>query len=444
MNIKSRSNWLWTATVSGSLLMSACSQQAANQPVMTTTEEVSIYSSKSSEALSDSLILVQFYHETSGDGWWKKSGWLNDPLEHWRGVKVETINGEKRVVALRLGANNLKGTIPTILGQLSELRALDLKWNEGLHGSIPEELYNLTKLESLNLRMTNITGQLSPSIGNLVELDTLNLRTFTYEQGVYPYVRNTKLMTGELPKEIGQLTKMRFIDLGRQGFTGQIPAELGNCVALEEIDFDECDFTGELPENLKNLSRLHTLALSYNRLEGEIPAWIGDLKSLERIWLRYNHFTGNIPESITQLPKLSHISLYNNQLTGELPKGLGKMKSLRSLLLGDNQLEGDFMTALEPLLNGQLYGADLSYNNFTGQAPDPAQFRSPLDLKGNRLTGELPNYFIQKAGAMALVYPQQEGFGFDNISDEEAVKLLPAANDTSHLIHFPDPSEFKK
>lgn len=38
-----------------------------------------------------------------------------------------------------LGANNLKGTIPTILGQLSELRALDLKWNEGLHGSIPEE-----------------------------------------------------------------------------------------------------------------------------------------------------------------------------------------------------------------------------------------------------------------------------------------------------------------
>lgn len=55
--------------------------------------------------------------------------------------------------------------------------------------------------------MTSITGELSARIGELTKLDTLN-RTFTYEQYVYPYIRNTKIMTGKLPRTIGNLKQM--------------------------------------------------------------------------------------------------------------------------------------------------------------------------------------------------------------------------------------------
>ena len=42
---------------------------------------------------------------------------------------------------------------------------------------------------------------------------------------------NGKTLTGSLPREIGQLTKARYIDLSFQGFTGTLPTEIG---ALKE------------------------------------------------------------------------------------------------------------------------------------------------------------------------------------------------------------------
>lgn len=179
---------------------------------------------------------------------------------------------------LRLGANNLTGSIPAVLGKLTELCALDLKWNKHLTGSIPEELYDLTKLEVLNLRMTGITGTLSPKMGQWTEMDTLNLRTCTYRQEAYPLVRNTDRMTGELPKEVGRLTKMRYLDLGRQGFSGELPEQLGNCVALEDLALEECNFSGELPGSLTRLERLWQIVLTDNDLSGELPRSLGEMK----------------------------------------------------------------------------------------------------------------------------------------------------------------------
>lgn len=394
---------------------------------------------------NDSLVLVKFFLETNGPKWWKKAGWLNDPLEEWRGVRVELIDGEKRVVELRMGAFNIQGEIPEYLGRLSELRALDLKWNERLVGAIPEALYDLTKLHVLNLRMTKITGKLSPKIGNLTQLDTLNLRTFTYEQEVYPYVRNTYLMTGPLPKEIGQLTKLRFVDLGRQGFSGELPEELGNCTALEDFDIELCAFSGELPESLRNLKKLHNFSISYNFFTGEFPEWISELESIERIWMKYNDFEGEIPASIVKLNHLWELNLTGNRLSGELPATLGQMADLRGLSLGKNQFEGDFMKALAPLLKGKLYDAELSYNNFSCEIPDPAVYPTPLDLKGNRLHGDVPQWYLDRPGTLGAIFPQQTGYEFDNLSFEQAQARMPepGPDPNPHRLHFPNLEDLK-
>jgi Leucine-rich repeat (LRR) protein len=94
--------------------------------------------------------LVALYNSTGGDNWTRNSGWLdtNTPCE-WYGV---TCNGG-HVSGIDLGwdgsSNNLTGTIPTELGNLSNLTRLYLSSNE-LTGTIPTELGNLSNLTTLS------------------------------------------------------------------------------------------------------------------------------------------------------------------------------------------------------------------------------------------------------------------------------------------------------
>ena len=53
--------------------------------------------------------------------------------------------------------------------------------------------------------------------------------------------------------------------------------------------------SGELPKELGNLSRLRVLDLYDNRLEGEIPAELGYLPELRALNLGHNRLSGDIP-----------------------------------------------------------------------------------------------------------------------------------------------------
>ena len=73
---------------------------------------------------TDRAALVSLYHATGGPNWIRNSNWLTDePLHRWAGVATDA-NG--RVVALELFQNNLGGFIPTDVGNLDKLVALDI------------------------------------------------------------------------------------------------------------------------------------------------------------------------------------------------------------------------------------------------------------------------------------------------------------------------------
>ena len=61
---------------------------------------------------------------------------------------------------------------------------------------------------------------------------------------------NGKTLTGSLPREIGQLTKARYIDLSFQGFTGTLPTEIGALKSAKYLSLYGCHFSGELPASL--------------------------------------------------------------------------------------------------------------------------------------------------------------------------------------------------
>lgn len=72
---------------------------------------------------------------------------------------------------------------------------------------------------------------------------------------------NNKL-TGSLPSQIGNLKKLKILDLSNNNFTG-VPAEIGHINSLEVLNLSNNNLTG-LPNELGELSNLKLLDLSGN------------------------------------------------------------------------------------------------------------------------------------------------------------------------------------
>jgi hypothetical protein len=80
---------------------------------------------------SDSLALVDLYNSANGPQWLRKTNWLIGRVSTWQGVLVSN----NRVVRVQLQSNNLSGTIPESIGNLTALNWLHLYLNN-LSGSI--------------------------------------------------------------------------------------------------------------------------------------------------------------------------------------------------------------------------------------------------------------------------------------------------------------------
>ena len=65
-----------------------------------------------------------------------------------------------------LTANQLTGSIPPEIGNMTNLEWLDLSNNQ-LTGSIPSKIGNLTNLTGLNLAYNQLTGEIPESICDL-------------------------------------------------------------------------------------------------------------------------------------------------------------------------------------------------------------------------------------------------------------------------------------
>ena len=135
----------------------------------------------------DKAALVALYNATDGPNWGNNANWLsNIHIGHWYGV---TTDDEGRVIELDLSSrlskserrrslpfrgewpgNKLSGEIPPELGNLSNMKSLDLRGNQ-LDGAIPPELGNLPNLKGLGLSQNQLDGAIPPELGNLSNLE---------------------------------------------------------------------------------------------------------------------------------------------------------------------------------------------------------------------------------------------------------------------------------
>ena len=352
-----------------------------------------------SDPPTDKDALIALYCATDGDNWSDNSGWLsNQSLGNWHGVAVDT-NG--RVSSLTLNSNGLSGSIPAELGNLSNLQRLSLSQNQ-LTGTIPTELGNLSSLQQLVLWNNNLSGEIPTELGNLTSLQQLVLWNnnlsgeIPTELGNLSNLEELALwgnrLTGEIPTELGNLSNLEELVLWGNRLTGEIPTELGNLTSLERLNLNDNMLSGEIPTELGNLSNLEELVLYNNQLSGEIPSSLGSLTSLERLYLNDNMLSGEIPTELGNLSNLEGLLLHNNQLSGEIPSSLGSLTSLQSLYLWNNNLSGEIPSSLGNLTSlEQLY---LNENMLSGEIPSSLGNLSnlrQLSLSRNMLSGEIPS-----------------------------------------------------
>ncbi len=221
---------------------------------------------------NDSLILVNLYNTTNGANWintWN----LNDPMDEWYGL---ILNQSGCVDTLNLNINNLTGTLPTGIGNLTQPRGLHFGKNN-LEGTIPAELGNLTTLVGLNLADNNFIGSVPVELFALTELTFL---AFTGNQ-----------LTGALPQEIGNLINMKYLYIGKNDLSGSLPPEIGNLTDLRTFQMRETNISGSLPASLNNLDSLTYVDMARNNLTGNIPAGLSTFNNLTNFYCHYNQFT---------------------------------------------------------------------------------------------------------------------------------------------------------
>ena len=286
-----------------------------------------------------------------------------------------------------MGWNELSGSIPTELGNLTKLVALDFEGTK-LTGSIPGLIWPTDQPAvtfSGHQRIVRHYSELR--LGNLVELRTL-------------YIFNNQV-TGDIPPELGNLTNLQVLYLGGSPLTGTLPNELGNLASLQALGLWGTQITGSIPSSLGNLSNLTYLGLNNNQLAGDIPPTLGNLPNLQELILGWNHLTGAIPPELGKLTGLQRLTLAGNRLTEAIPAELGNLTNLTSLGLQDNDLRGPIPASLMNLIS--LGDLDLGDNALYSDSPKLARFLRSKDKDWAKTQTVPPtDLFAAPTGTMSI------------------------------------------
>ena len=337
--------------------------------------------------LGECEALLALYNSTNGTNWTNHSNWFeNNHPATWNGLQFR----DGHIVALYLPSNNLEGNLTPDLGNLPELRFVDLS-NNLLSGTIPSNLGNLTSLDYLNISSNQLSGSILWQLGSLLTLRSLYL--------------SSNNLTGSIPQELGNLVNLNRLHLSHNSLSGDVPISFTNlvnlcvpssenyyCGGMEGLDLGYNHLNVPAPEPQASFLAIHdpdwyqtqsspasfdcttvkdvpqqeceALVALYKSTGGagwtnnqnwltstEVMSWYGlewffssdgnnINASITGIILPSNNLSGTIPPELSNLSNLQYLRLVNNELTGTIAPELGKLTNLIGLYFSDTLLSG--------------------------------------------------------------------------------------------------------
>ena len=242
---------------------------------------------------------------------------------------------------LDLSQNHFHHEIPNWFLNLStSLLNLYLSENS-LIGNIPPSIFNLQRLEYLEVQLNSLSGKFPESLGLLKHLSYLNLEGNS--------------LSGPIPLSLGNLSEMQNLNLARNKLNGTIPKTLGLLSNLVSLSMSLNFFTGGLEEvhfaklwKLKKLDMSHTL-LFFNvnsnwvppfQLEqvdmssckiGPFPPWLQTQRSLQFLVMPMSGISGNAPSWFWNWSSnINTIDLSENQIKGVCTRHFVEFRCFKS------------------------------------------------------------------------------------------------------------------
>ncbi|KAI5560285.1 hypothetical protein BDE02_16G037100 [Populus trichocarpa] len=344
---------------------------------------------------------------------------------------LQNIGALPALKALSVGECDLHGTLPAQgWCELKNLKHLNLFGNN-LGGSLPDCLGNLSSLQLLEVSNNQFTGNIaSGPLTNLISLEFLSLSNNLFEvpTSMKPFMNHSSLkifssennrLVTEPADFVNLIPKFQlvFLSLSKtsEALNVAIPDFLYYQYDLITLDLSHNNITGMFPSwLLKNNTRMEELYLSENSFVGTLQLPDHPYPNMTKLDISNNNMKGQIPKDISLIfPNLNTLRMPKNGFTGCIPSCLGNISSLEILDLSNNQLS---TVKLEQLTT--IWFLKLSNNNLGGQIPISVFNSSGLAflyLSGNKFWGQISDFPLYGWKAWQVL----------NLSNNQFSGLLP-------------------
>ncbi|PKA54500.1 putative inactive leucine-rich repeat receptor-like protein kinase [Apostasia shenzhenica] len=220
---------------------------------------------------------------------------------------------------LDLSSNFLYGSIPPKLSTMTKLQTLAFDGNF-FNETVPDWFDSLSNLTNLSLQHNRLQGTLPLSIGRVHSLTGISL--------------SGNSISGEIP-DLSGLASLEVLDFSDNELDSEIPLMPKMLVT---ILLSTNRLTGEIPRELGALSRLQHLDLSFNSFDGTLPLSLFSLPNISYVNLASNKLTGSFPTSLTCSSQLGFIDISANMFVGGLPSCLSSNANNRVVKFSGNCL----------------------------------------------------------------------------------------------------------